>query len=169
MTIRKSLPSKEEIDIYLSYDSHTGYFYWKTKISGATGIGNIAGSLDKKSGYLRIQFGKTRYMAHVLAWIIMTGQEPPSTVDHKNRIRSDNKWTNLRLATPTEQARNTSIRNDNSWGKKGVYKRKNKWRAMIRVNKKLVHLGTFSSFEDALSIRTAAETYYFGEFNAKFS
>lgn len=38
------------------------------------------------------------------------------------------------------------------------------WRARIFVNKKGVHLGRFSNFDDAVRARLRAEVQYFGEF-----
>ena len=47
---------------------------------------------------------------------------------------------------------------------KGVDKRYNKWRAQIRINNKLIHLGYFINFDDAVTKRKHAEQQYFGEF-----
>lgn len=48
---------------------------------------------------------KHEYMEHRLAWFYMMGEWPGvnGSIDHKNRIKNDNRWENLRFATWTEQ------------------------------------------------------------------
>lgn len=59
--------------------------------------------------------------------------------------------------------RNMGMRN-NSTGFRGVYKKRNKFTAQIRVNGKTVGLGTFLTPEEAYKARIEAEKKYYGEF-----
>jgi hypothetical protein len=79
-------------------------------------------------------------------------------VDRINHNVLDNRKTNLRLCTASQNAQNTKIRKHTS-KYKGVYfdKQKQKWRSRIMINKKLIHLGLFEDeVEAALSYNNTA-------------
>lgn len=84
-------------------------------------------------------------------------------VDHRNRVRHDNRKSNLFICTHNENNKNTGKRNDNKSGVTGVRldKSNNKWRAVITYNKKQIHLGYFTEFEQAVEARLSAEQKYF--------
>ena len=65
-------------------------------------------------------------------------------IDHINGIRDDNRVDNLRLVTPYQNCLNRTKT-------KGYYfdKQRNKWRAQIRVDGILKHLGYFTEEADA--------------------
>jgi len=88
-------------------------------------------------------------------------------MDHINGKRFDNRKANLREATRIEQTQNTKLYSNNSSGYKGVSwnKIEKRWTAYITNNKKRIHLGTFTNFEDAIKARLKAQKEYFGEFN----
>ncbi len=90
----------------------------------------------------------------------------PKDIDHINRDRLDNRRSNLRSATRSENNANAKIRKDNTSGHKGVYwhSDRNKWTAEIAMNKKRTYLGIFVDIEDAVAARKAAEIKLFGEF-----
>lgn len=87
-------------------------------------------------------------------------------VDHINGNGLDNRRSNLRLASYTNNAQNRRIRCDNTSGYKGVSWEKlvNKWGANICVNGKQMRLGWFDNPEDAYEAYKAAAIQYFGEF-----
>lgn len=86
---------------------------------------------------------------------------------HGSQTKNDNRKSNLRPATQTQNIMNTKVRTDNTSGVKGVRWRKdtNKWTATIWVNKKCISLGCFNNFEEAVKARKNAEEKYFGEFS----
>ena len=91
-------------------------------------------------------------------------------VDHINGDRLDNRRGNLRFANNAENMRNrTKLPAHNASGVIGVgwYKKTGRWKARITVNYKDIHLGYFTSFEDAVAVRKQAEKDYFGEFAPK--
>jgi hypothetical protein len=87
-------------------------------------------------------------------------------VDHINRIRLDNRRSNLRSATRQQQACNCSKSSNNTSGVVGVSwnKRENKWHARIEVNGKKKSLGHFDSLKDAADVRNKAVLEHHGEF-----
>ncbi len=85
-------------------------------------------------------------------------------VDHKNRDTLDNRRINLREVSSSINSFNTNVSRRNKSGVVGVWKTKsNKWLSYIRKDKKLINLGTFKNFEDAVTTRKQAELKYFGE------
>lgn len=148
----------------LHYDPSTGVF---TRLVAHRGVavGTVAGSL-KPSGYVLLDVECHRYRAHRLAWFYMTGEWPQTDVDHKNTVRNDNRWENLRLADNQQNQANSRISRDNTSGFKGVVwsRQRGKWQAKINPNRRQVHLGFYDRIEDAAAAYEAGAKKYFGEF-----
>lgn len=72
-------------------------------------------------------------------------------VDHINRNKLDNRRSNLRSVTRSQNERNKSLRSDNTSGYKGVHwdKSHKKWYAGIRHDGKRIYLGRFATAEEA--------------------
>jgi hypothetical protein len=166
---------KKELDVEyiksrLSYNGDNGVFLWRKRENykgswNARFAGKVAGSLSFY-GYYIIVIDNKLYLAHRLAWVITYSEWPKEEIDHIDGDRSNNKISNLRLATSQENKMNSSIRSDNTSGLKGVSwsKCKNKWKSHINFCSKQKHLGYYEKIEDARAAREAAEIRYFGEF-----
>lgn len=129
----------------LHYDPDTGVFTWRSGRQGAGFAGAAAGGINKR-GYWRISVDYGRYMAHVLAWFYMTGEWPELDVDHRNNIRHDNRWNNLRHVTRGVNNQNQHhAKACNKAGFLGVSPNRKRWSASIQVNGRKVHIGTFDS------------------------
>ena len=146
----------------LSYDSRTGLFKWKCRVAQHVLKGSKAGTLHKKTGYVRIKILGRSYKAHRLAWLIMYGSFPPDQIDHINGVKHDNRIINLRAVTPAENNRNRAfdIRNKSGYTGIAYNKKTNRWLARIGGNAKRVHLGYFDNLEDAVEARRIAEINY---------
>ncbi len=86
------------------------------------------------------------------------GAEKGQQVDHINRNRLDNRRSNLRMCTPSENAKNAGKRRDGLTSNyKGVFfiARNGKYSAAIQVDRKRVSLGYYAVEEDA--------AYYYNE------
>lgn len=145
------------------YNPETGKFTWKIRfIGGGRKInpGDEAGGICQ--GYVQLTYDGISYRAHRLAWYWQTGELPPKgyEVDHKNKIRHHNEWDNLRVVTAGGNNINSSPRSDNTSGVRGVFKQGNSWFARIYVAKKLIHLGSYKTFEEAVAARKQAETKF---------
>lgn len=142
----------------LHYDPDTGLFQWKVRLSNSTKIGDIAGAKDGH-GYIGISIGRRSYNASRLAFLYMKGYFPEYDVDHRNRIRDDNKWENLRHATRSCNTRNCSISKRNKSGVTGVHwhNQTKRWASSIRIMYKNKHLGEFENLRDAAQARWDAE------------
>lgn len=143
--------TQERLKEILIYDEATGLFVWNTNISNLK-KGDPAGYRSKR-GYVFIRADNGLYLAHRLAWLYMTGEFPGDKldIDHINQVKFDNRFSNLRLASRSENMMNTGTRSDNKTGYKGVFfvKRLDKYMASIRVNYKSKHLGLFDTPEEA--------------------
>lgn len=85
--------------------------------------------------------------------------------DHINRNKTDNRKKNLRIVTRQQNNMNRGIPRNNTTGTKGVYKSKNgKYVAQIRKDRRLIHLGTYDTLEEARQVRIEKEIELFGEF-----
>ncbi len=90
-------------------------------------------------------------------------------VDHIYHINHDNRKSELRIVTKSQNQMNKVLLSNNTSGVKGVYwnKEKEKWHAQITVNNKRINLGYFNILQDAADVRKQAEIEYFGEYNLK--
>lgn len=148
----------------LHYDPKTGKFTWIARTARCIKIGDEAGSLNGE-GYVQIQVDKVSWAGHRLAWFYMRGRIPRQ-VDHENLIRSDNKFSNLRPATGSQNTTNQAKRENTSSRFKGVTwnKRRGKWQAGIKVRGRSIHLGLFDDERPAHDAYVAAARKYFGNF-----
>jgi hypothetical protein len=127
------------------YDEQTGLFTWKQKRQGVTHgkFGNL-----EKTGYIRVKVLNKKYLAHRLAWFVVHGKWPEGQIDHINGNRADNRIVNLRVVDSSGNAQNRrSKQKNNQSGYFGVHSSGGKWRAQIRIDKKLRHLGMFDTPE----------------------
>jgi hypothetical protein len=153
------------INSKLRYDPKTGLLFWKIYKSGKY-LNTPAGTLFK-SGYIMIKHKNCFLRAHRIAWLLTTSKWPLKDIDHINGNRSDNRLTNLREASKSQNAQNSKIRKDSRSGITGVYIHKgikNNWRVRITINSKTKNLGYFNVLEKAKKVRQQAEKKLFGNF-----
>ena len=148
----------------LHYDPDTGVFTWIANRQRPDMIGKVAGCAQNQ-GYILISLDDEKHKGHRLAWLYVHG-EMPQFIDHKNRVKGDNRISNLRVATKSQNEQNKDLRSSNTSGKTGVYWSiaAKKWQAYIRFDGKMKYLGIFEDKEDAIAARRVAEAKYFGEF-----
>ena len=160
LTKELSMLTQETLKNHLHYNQETGLFT-RLKSSGPSKAGDLAGG-SHHSGYIFIRVCGNKYAAHRLAFLYMNGEFPKNQIDHKNQVRDDNSWSNIRHVTSTENCQNRGISSLNTSGFTGVcwHKRDGVWQARIKINRKYVHLGCFESINDAIAARKAANIEY---------
>lgn len=141
--------SAEKVRRLLDYDPTTGVFRWRVS-RGQLKAGSIAGAFDS-FGHRQIRINRRKYLAHRLAWLYVTGAWPDGDLDHEDLDPANNRFANLRLATPAQNQHNRALQKNNTSGFKGVSfrRRTGNWSAYIGINWKKQHLGCFSSPEAA--------------------
>jgi hypothetical protein len=89
-------------------------------------------------------------------------------VDHRDRNKLNNQRCNFRIATRSQNAQNAAGKTklDKTSVFKGVYwyKARERWRALLRLAGKRLHLGYFADEADAAKAYNRAAVRYFGEF-----
>ncbi len=164
--------SQKEVRLLLDYCPETGKLIWRTRLGddlqtisfNERFAGKEAGALTPQ-GYRSLKIHNQGYRAHRIIWVWMTGDWPPDSVDHVDRDKSNNKWSNLRLATKSDNGANIGCRRHNKLGIKGVrLKPSGNYQAQIKKNGKCHHLGHFSTAEQAHQAYLAAARKMHGAF-----
>lgn len=134
----------------LSYDAETGLFTRRIAV-GKVKAGTVAGGVNP-DGYMMIGVDGQLYRAHRLAWLYVYGRWPKGDTDHINRVRSDNRFANLREVSRGENMSNrVDPLSNNSSGFFGVSYciKTKKWRAQISSNRRRFWLGRHDTAESA--------------------
>lgn len=174
----KKLPPPDILRKLLRYEPDTGKLFWLPRPVEMFTSQRYAKSWNTKHAgveALRIADGRGYFagtlmgemvLTHRVAWAIATGKWPTRNIDHINGIKNDNRLSNLREATTSENGMNRGMQANNTSGYKGVSwcKYKRKWVATIRVNRVGKILGRFASPEDAYEAYCKAVKSFHGEF-----
>ncbi len=142
----------------LVYDPGTGIFTNKVCRGSRSKDGWECGSLDCE-GYLQTSIDGTNYKLHRLAFLYMEGYLPEYDVDHKNGIRDDNRWCNLRHVSRSCNSQNRKCSAANKSGFSGVSwsKSNNRWVANSTVDGKRINLGRYTDPLEAALARLTWE------------
>ncbi|MFG0231749.1 HNH endonuclease [Achromobacter sp. 413638] len=172
----KTLPI-EYLHEALSYDPDSGLMQWKERprqhfatdrgwrCFNSRFAGKPAGTLSPTTGYVVVNFsGGNLFGVHRLA-IALATDSWPRYVDHIDRNRANNKLSNLRTCTKSENQCNRGVQRNNKCGRKGVYLHApGKWRARVMKGGVLKDLGLFASADEAHLAYAASAQILHGEF-----
>lgn len=149
----------ERLRTLLSYDPETGAFTRLCRMSSNAPDGARVGS-ENGQGYLRVKVDGRNYRLQRLAWLHVHGRWPAGEIDHINRVRSDNRLSNLRDVGRTENMRNSAVldrlRVLDPTKTRGVKKLFNRWQARIKDAGQSRFLGSFKSHDEARDAYVAA-------------
>ena len=116
---------------------------------GREKAGSVVGSLSS-SGYLVVTVDGIRLLAHRVAFAIANGEWPHGQIDHIDGNRTNNRLSNLRDVTPSENNQNQRRpRGHTASGFLGVSRQRCRWKAEIKTGGLRRFLGTFDSPEAA--------------------
>lgn len=155
----------ERLTELLAYDEDVGVFTW-LETRGRVNAGDTAGYFDFINGYIVIRVDRLLYPAHRLAWLYVYGVWPPYGVDHKDMVKTNNRITNLREATQSQNNANTRKRKNSQSCWKGIryHKRDRLWQARVKD----VSIGYSKCPAAANFMYQIAADKHFGEF-ARFA
>lgn len=150
---RKRRFSHEELLSILHYNPETGQFTWLKTIHSRAIKGTKAGTISKCHGYVSIQIFGYVYKAHRLAWFYVKAEWPTNKIDHRDRVKNNNVFSNLRDVTHSMNMQNQSKpHKGNISGFIGVtfHKATGKWCVrLVRKGTRKKHYGLFSTPEEA--------------------
>ena len=165
MKAKRNQLSVERLKELLHYNPDSGVFTWVgAGYRQERRIGKVAGCPDP-TGYIKIGVDGTQYWAHRLAWLYVKGEHPSGVIDHWNRDKSDNRFSNLRDVTHQANIQNMGYRQGRALPR-GVSKKRSKYVSGITIDGKSVHLGTFTTPEEAHDAYLAAKVKYHHEWNS---
>lgn len=162
---------KDYFDSLFTYDSETGFLYWKYRqqssrannIFNALYAGKVVGSekvgVNSKTPYLSTRIKGKHYFVHRIIFCMLHGYMPEQ-VDHIDHNGLNNKPENLRASNDKDNSRNLPMQKSNKSGHIGVnwHKPAKKWQARaVNENGKRIDLGRFDDIEDAISARKEHE------------
>jgi len=155
VTPGKRALTAEFVRSILVYEPDTGLLRWKVhRPKSPRYPGDIAGCVTEPRGEVTVGIGSppgNLYKATHIIWLIVKGEWPEHQIDHEDTNASNNRWTNLRPATHTQNQYNRTKLKNNTSGFKGVslHRPSGKWFAMIRVDGAQNFLGAFDTAEEA--------------------
>ncbi|EHB2726780.1 HNH endonuclease [Salmonella enterica subsp. enterica serovar 4,[5],12:b:-] len=149
----------EELREKISYCEDDGKLYW-IKPKGF----KLASSKDNK-GYRIMTYEGRKYKQHRIVYWLHTG-EWPEQIDHKNGIKDDNRYANLRPATNSENGLNRHKQQFNKHGypRIGFNAETGKYDAYVRVNFSSRRVCGFDSKEEAAAAADILNYQVNGEF-----
>ena len=140
--------SPEKLRSLLEYDPASGRLFWKHRKGNASFNKKFAGkeALNYKTrcGYLRGTVLGQQVLAHIAAFAISTRSWPEGQIDHRNGVRDDNRFTNLRITTVRGNAKNRKARWKTSGLPAGVTQDKEKFRSRITIDGRIKNIGSFN-------------------------
>lgn len=173
----------EFLNSILDADTSSGKLWWKQREKfmfrdfkgyqasycsswNARYAGKEAFNRPNGHGYLYGTILGKNYMSHRVLWTIHYGTWPSIDIDHINRLSTDNKISNLRLALPAQNMANTGAKKNGACPYKGVsfHISNKKWIANIRHNGKRLHLGYFDTAEAAAAAYDKAAKQIHGDY-----
>ena len=172
----RSLLTAEFLRQELRYDPEGRDLWWikpgpKRRLDRPVGTITMRGRPDGRKTHYRLVGISAKpgvyekHYAHELIWLYMTGRWADPEVDHENRDGLDNRWSNLREATRSEQCANRIVRPDRLKGAYRVAGSSTLWFSHIRKNGKTTYLGCFRTEKEAHDAFVEASKEIHGKFH----
>lgn len=149
--MKESEEALQALKSSFSYDPETGLFTCINPLARRH-FGKVAGT-KRKDGYVRIGVkigGKLKmYLAHRVAWAFHHGKWPTYFIDHKDKVKDNNRINNLRDVKKSVNVYNYSRGKRNQTGFRGVFIDTRRIPPRYYAVYSKTHLGTFNSAEEA--------------------
>lgn len=149
----------DDIDADLAeFNWHSFYNY---KVDGYYAIRNVTNSSGRRTTELMHRVILSRMLGRPLSKLEL--------VDHIKHITLDNRRSEIRIATPSQNSQNRRKQSNNTSGYTGVWLNKNtgRWAAEIWVGRVKKFIGYFDTLELAKEARNTKALELFGEYKYK--
>lgn len=146
---KEKLLTQERLKQLLDYDAETGKMHWKTGARAGAEAGGI-GAL----GYRVIRVLDKVFKAHRLAWLYVYGVWPGPVIDHIDRDKLNNRISNLRDTTVSENTLNggMSPRNSSGWSNVSFENGPQLFAVNFRFRGEKHHIGRFKTIDEARAV-----------------
>jgi len=141
------------------YIKRTGQIILRQSRTRPDLIGCALGTLTK-NGYVEMKVEGKSVLLHRFAWFLVTGKWPVE-LDHRDTVRNNNRWRNLRDATRSKNRANSKVGKNNKLGVKGVRVQQ---KGLYEARFKQKSLGYFRRIDLAAAAYATAAKKHFGEF-----
>lgn len=169
-----TLPSADYLWKLFHYDPDTGSLTWKQRETAdfktiyayrahLLRVGTEAGSKSPRNPKQVLVNGRL-WLAHRLIFKMMTGRDTELVIDHANGNPRDNRWSNLREATRSQNAQNSKRRKTNSLDAKGIAPKRMARGMAYQVTVNGRYIGIYDSLHDAKIARDVAAKILHGDF-----
>lgn len=144
------LPTAERVRELFEYDDEVGALRWRISQSSRAKVGAVAGNI-RKDGRRCVCVDGVQYLAYRVIWLHHKGTWPNDEIDHWDTDHTNDRIGNLRDVTGAVNAENKRHpRSDKRFGTLlGAYPSGARWRAQIGVDRKVKHLGSFDTEQQA--------------------
>lgn len=114
-------------------------------------------------GYAARNIPGGKYRTILYMHKVISGNLGKSITDHINMNKLDNRKSNLRVATTTQNVLNRGLQKNNTSGCKGVswHKKLKLWRVRVKLNGVEKSCGYFKDLESAIKRRKESELIYY--------
>jgi hypothetical protein len=125
-------------------------------------LGTVVGG-DDGHGYLGCLLLGHKFKVHQVVWMVVYGEVPRTSIDHRNCDRRDNRIENLRLATDMQNGHNRTVKITPMTGVQPT-KGGGKFQARLGYKGRKILVGSFFTPEEAHTAYLKAKRELYGEF-----
>jgi hypothetical protein len=161
MTPLTPMPSIEYLNECFEANLKEGTLFWKARPLhhfnsihimrnwNSRFAGKQTGSI-RKTGYMTVMINNKNYAFHRIIYFMSCGEQPPH-IDHIDNDPLNNKASNLRGATASQNACNKRKPKHNTSGVKGLTwsKKHNRWHASVFFEGRRKYVGMFKEISEA--------------------
>lgn len=158
----------ENIREQLRYEAVTGKFYWKNS-SRRGWTGKEAGCICSP-GRSVIRINNRGYYRSNLVWFFETGEWPEVDVDHEDRNKLNDVFSNLRLATRSQNCMNKEVQSNNTSGMRGIHQiESGAWMVQVRKGSPKTRVRkSFKDLQEAIEYRDKMVKEIHGDFSGVY-